>query len=51
MIAKAFAGIAGTMILVSACMLDSMSNAPIGIFAAGLALLGAALLIDKEVFE
>lgn len=51
MIAKFFAGTAGTMILVSACLLDSMSNAPIGVFAAGLVLLAAALLIDKEVFE
>lgn len=51
MIAKIIAGTAGTLILVSACLLDSMSNAPIGIFAAGLALLAAALVADPEVFR
>lgn len=51
MIAKVFAGIAGIVILVSACMLDSTSNAPIGVFAAGLVLLAVAIFTNKEVFE
>lgn len=51
MITKIIAGVSGTMILVSACMLDSMSNAPIGVFAAGVILLAVAVLTNREVFE
>lgn len=51
MIAKIIAGTAGALILVSACLLDSMSNAPIGVFAAGLVLLAVALAADPEVFR
>lgn len=51
MIAKIIAGTAGTLILASACLLDSMSNAPIGVFAAGIVLLAVALVADPEVFR
>ena len=51
MTAKILSGFSAVMILVSACMLDSVSNAPIGVFAAGVVLLAAALVVDPEVFR
>lgn len=50
-ICKAIAGISGVMILISGCMLDSVGSTPVSIFLAGVALLGAAVLISPEVFE
>lgn len=51
MITKVISGISAVLILISGCMLDSMSNAPIGVFAAGLVLLAVALVADPEVFR
>ena len=51
MITKCIAGFSAVMILVSGCMLDSTSNAPIGVFVAGLVLLAVAIFTNKEVFE
>lgn len=51
MISKVIAGISGVIVTISACMVDSYSNAPIGVMLAGIALLGIAILINPEVFE
>lgn len=51
MTAKILSGFSAVMILVSGCMLDSTSNAPIGVFVAGLVLLAVAVFSNKEIFE
>jgi len=51
MISKVIAGIAGAMVFTSALFVDSVSNTPIGIMIAGIALLAVSVAADPEVFR
>lgn len=51
MLAKIIAGIGCMMVVVSGCLLDSVSNGPIWCLFAGVILMGVAVLSNREVFQ
>lgn len=51
MLSKAIAAIGCGMVVISGCMLDSMSNAPIWVLFAGVCLMGAAVMTNREAFR
>lgn len=51
MIAKILAGISAGVVMISACMVDSMNSTPIWVCAAGVIVMGVAVMANKKVFE
>lgn len=50
MLSKIIAGIAGLIVTVSACMVDSMNSTPIAVMIGGVILLGIAVMANPEAF-
>lgn len=50
MIAKILAGISAGVVMVSACMVDSMNSTPFWVCALGVIVMGVTVMTNRETF-
>lgn len=51
MIAKILAGASAGVVMISACMVDSMNSTPFWVCAVGVIVMGVTVMANKKVFE